>query len=154
MENGRQRRNQCARCSPVVCARRISPGADPFEIAVTNPSRREDALHMDDGADLTSIIRLKPLKSRGRGGGSAQEKRGRPGAEGAGERTTRRAFASPGMHNWINLNCNESTVPDESAMRFTPAYIRGDSLVPECPGVGLRRRAANAWIPPRVQSAA
>lgn len=29
---------------------------DPFEITVTNPCRREDALHMDDGART-----LRPL---------------------------------------------------------------------------------------------
>lgn len=73
---------------------------DPFEIAVTNPRRREDVLHMDDAAGLASIIRLKPLKSRPEEKGSV--------------------FAVLGMHKWINLNSNENTVPDGPAARFPP----------------------------------
>lgn len=81
---------------------------DPFEIAVTNPRRREDVLHMDDAAGLASIIRLKPLKSR-------PEEKGGARGEVMGS-----VFAVLGMHKWINLNSNENTVPDGPAARFPP----------------------------------
>ena len=58
--------------------------------------------------------------------------------EGVGSRGSR-FFALPGMHNWINLNCNESTVPDESSTRIltssgvvTLAGFGEKSAVTEC----------------------
>lgn len=81
---------------------------------------------MDDGADLTSIIRLKPLKSEPEENGR-ERKRGRE-REGESERKRRdgqssRFFGLLGMHNWINLNCNESTVLDGFRTRFSPESL-------------------------------
>ena len=112
------------------------PGS--FRITVTNPCRCEDVLHMDDGADLTSIIRLKPLKSEPDENGR-ERKRGRE-RERERERKrwdgrSSRFFGLLGMHNWINLNCNESTVLDRSRTRFSPGSL---SIV-----VSSRYRAKN-----------
>lgn len=75
---------------------------------------------MDDGADLTSIIRLKPLKSEPEENG---RERKRESERKRGDGQSSRFFGLLGMHNWINLNCNESTVLDGSRTRFSPGSL-------------------------------